>query len=247
MTEHIENPDFYNGLRQKLDSLGKIHGFADEPVDITARTLTAKEAIGEPEKKDYPLLKGKEVMIEAQFMGGKGEAYTCMPGNFRGTIKDILDLPLSNDLERACLIAGLNAVMNELGLVERTVHCRDHDPEVCAGKLAQYVAERFGSPRICFIGFQPAMINALSGSFPIRVVDLDENNIGLVKYGVLIQGPAETEASIKWADIILATGSTAVNATMEKFVGGKPVVFYGVTVAGIAEIYDYERFCPCSY
>ncbi|OQX08143.1 MAG: hypothetical protein BWK76_23955 [Desulfobulbaceae bacterium A2] len=133
-----------------------------------------------------------------------------------------------------CLVASLNAVMNELGLVERTVHCRDQDPERCAGKLVQYVGERFGNPRICFIGFQPAMIHALAGSFAIRVVDLDADNIGREKYGVLIQGPEETTAIIAWADIILATGSTAVNATMKRFIGDKPAIFYGVTVAAIA-------------
>lgn len=48
-------------------------------------------------------------------------------------------------------------------------------------------------------------------------------------------------------EMILATGSTAVNATMQHFVGEKPVVFYGVTVAAIARIHGYARYCPCAY
>jgi hypothetical protein len=40
----------------------------DETVHVvSARTLSAKEAIGNPERKDCFLLKRKEVMIEASF------------------------------------------------------------------------------------------------------------------------------------------------------------------------------------
>lgn len=237
----------YSRLRCELASLANAHALRREEIRVVARTMTAEEAIGNPEKKDFPLLRGKEVMIEAVFQGGHGEAYTSMPGQYVGSLDDLLALPLQNDFERACLIAGLNAVMHKLGMVERTAHCRDRDPEICAEKLVRFVGERFGNPRICFIGFQPAMIAALARSFPIRVVDLDERNIGKEKYGVVIRGPEETAACIAWAEVILATGSTAVNATMQHFVGEKPVVFYGVTVAAIARIHGYARYCPCAY
>ncbi|NCC05249.1 MAG: hypothetical protein EOM37_14725 [Proteobacteria bacterium] len=239
--------ELYNRLQKELAALADSHDLRCEQIQLVARTMTAEEAIGTPEKKDFPLLGGREVMLEASFLGGRGEAYTSMPGHYTGSLDDLLALPLQNDFERACLVAGTNAVMRQLGLVERTVHCRDQDPERCAKKLVQYVSERFGTPRICFIGFQPAMIAALARSFPIRVVDLDERNIGQKKYDVLIRGPEETEACIDWAQIILATGSTSVNATMGTFLGEKPVVFYGVTVAALAQTHGYERFCPCAY
>ena len=239
--------ELYSRLKDELASLADTHDLRGKKIQVVAKTMTAEEAIGNPEKKDFPLLKGKEVMIEADFFGGRGEAYTTMPGHYAGTVDDLLALPLKNDFERACLVAGTNAVMRRLGLIERTVHCRDQDPENCAEKLVQFVRERFGEPRICFIGFQPAMIAALAQSFPIQVVDLDENNIGKEKYGVMIRGPEETETCLAWGQVIFATGSTAVNATMEKFLGDKPVVFYGVTVAALAKTLGYERYCPCAY
>jgi hypothetical protein len=238
---------FYEEVKQKLKQLVENHNLLGEHIKITARSLIPKEAIGEPERKDFPLLKGKEVMMEADFLGYKGQAYTSMPGNFSGTIEDVLCLPLSNDFERAYLISSLNAVMRYLGLVEKTIHCRNEDPEKCASQLPEYISKRFGKPKIAFIGFQPAMINSLSNSFELKVVDLDEDNIGKIKYGVLIYGPEKTEEILSWADIIIATGSTSVNATITKFIKQKPVIFYGVTIAGIAKIFGYERYCPYAY
>lgn len=44
------------------------HNFFDESITvISARILPAEEAIGKSERRDFPLLKGREVMIEATF------------------------------------------------------------------------------------------------------------------------------------------------------------------------------------
>lgn len=56
--------------------------YLDEPVSVIARPLTAEEAIGRPEHDDYPLLKGKERMMEARFKGAAGQAYTDRSINF---------------------------------------------------------------------------------------------------------------------------------------------------------------------
>lgn len=223
-------------------------GMLDEPVSIVSvRALSAKEAIGEPDRDDYPLLKGEEMMIEAQFRESKGHAFTDMPGTFKGDLHDIMELPLKNNFERAVFIACLNAVMRALGRISGTLHCRDKEPALCAGELAEYVQQRFGNPRIAFVGFQPAMIERLSKHFQVRVVDLDEDNIGKDKSGIIIEGPDATTEVIEWSDIILATGSTCVNGTMPQFVGKKPVVFYGVSAAAVTEICGFDRFCRHSH
>lgn len=90
------------------------------------------------------------------------------------------------------------------------------------------------------------MIERLSQSFPLRVIDLDKDNIAARRFGVLIEGPEKTGEALLWGDMILATGSTCVNSTIVSFLGEKPVVFYGVTVAGPAALHGYRRFCPCS-
>lgn len=219
----------------------------DEQVQVvSARPLSPEEAIGRPDRTDFPLQKGKEVMIEATLRGTRGQAFTDMPGRFHGSVKEIVDLDLRNSFERAVLIATFNAVMRHFGRASSTVHCRDGKPKACAELLPDFVRERFGNPKIAFIGYQPAMIEKLSQSFSLRVIDLDPDNIGSKPFGFAIEGPEKTEEALIWGDIILATGSTSVNATITSFLDKKPVVFYGVTIAGPAALYGYARYCPCA-
>jgi len=235
--------DLYGLLKSEFKKIAD--GIMDEHIAVvSARTLTPKEAIGTPDRDDYPLLKGKEVMVEAVFRDAKGPAFTDMPGRLEGTLRDIIELPLSNNFQSAVFIASLTAVMRALGLVEGSVHCRDKEPASCARQLVETVKEKFGAPRIAFVGFQPAMIEQLSGSFPIRVLDLDDDNIGKEKFNLVVEGPEATEEVLAWGDIILATGSTCVNGTITKFIGDKPVIFYGVSVAGVAKACGFERYCP---
>lgn len=235
--------DLYDVLKTEFT---KIAGaMMDEHIAIvSARTLTAKEAIGTPDRDDYPLLKGKEVMVEAVFREAKGHAFTDMPGQFEGTLRDIIGLPLASNFQRAVFIASLNAVMRTLGLVEGSVHCRDKEPASCARQLVEIIKEKFGSPRIAFVGFQPAMIEQLVIPFSVRVIDLDEDNVGKKKFNCLVEGPEATDEVLSWGDIILATGSTCVNGTITKFLGNRPVIFYGVSVAGVARACGFERYCP---
>ena len=238
--------EFYETLQTELKKLARDE--LDETVHVlSARTLSAKEAIGSPERKDFPLLKGKEVMIEASFKGSKGHAYTNMPGDFSGLLRDIVQMPLATNFDRAVLVASLNAVMCSHGLITNTIHCTDKEPEICAQHLSDTISSRFGHPKIAFIGFQPAMIAHLSELFKLRVIDLDEDNIGKYKFNIFIEGPDDTEDVLLWSDVILATGSTSVNTTITRFLGTKPVIFYGVTIAGIAKMYGFERYCPCAH
>ncbi len=240
--------DFYQNSQRFLREFVDQRQIRDERVEVVAaRTLTPEEAIGNPEGKDFPLLKGREVMVEAVFRQAKGQAYTDMPGEFNGSVGELLSLPLENNFQRAVYIAGLNAVMRHYGQVAATIHCRDQEPGICATRLPGYIEQHYGKPKIAFIGFQPAMISRLRHSFALRVVDLDEDNVGREKFGLTIEGAEKTAAVLSWGDIILATGSTSVNATADRFILGKPVVFYGVTIAGMAGINGWQRYCPCAH
>ncbi|SMB99659.1 Putative heavy-metal chelation [Thermanaeromonas toyohensis ToBE] len=239
---------FLEDIRGKFSELVAANGLQREEIQvINARPLTPEEAIGRPERDDFPLLKGKEVMMEALFLGNRGQAFTDMPGNFRGTIEDVLALPLKNNFERAVFVATLNAVMRYLKLVDKTVHCRDKEPGQCARQLVTYIRERFSHPRIAFIGLQPAMVINLSECFPLRVVDLDPDNIGQKKGKVIVEDVSHTPEILDWCDIIVATGTTAVNDTITLLLGQKPIIFYGVTIAGIAYLAGFERYCFCGY
>ncbi|MGB9660908.1 MAG: Rossmann-like domain-containing protein [Moorellaceae bacterium] len=234
--------------RRKFSELVAAHKLLKENIQVVAaRPLKPEEVIGRPGREDFPLLKGKEVMLQAQFRSSRGQAFTDMPGHYEGTIQDVLNLPLENNFQRAVFVATLNAVMRDLNLVDRTVHCRDQEPEQCAEHLAKYIRERYGNPRIAFIGLQPAMVVKLSEHFPLRVVDLDPDNIGQKKGRVIVEDVSHTPEIIEWCDIIVATGTTAVNDTLEPLLGSKPVIFYGVTIAGIARLSGFERYCFCGH
>ena len=240
--------DFYNDIKERFFNLVKEKDLMSSKVEVvSARTLTPQEVIGKPERDDFPLLKGKEVMIQADFKGSLGQAFTDMPGNYNGTLREIFDMPLDNNFQRAVFIATLNAVLRYLNYISKTVHCKDKEPAECAAHLVDYIKERFGNPRIAFIGMQPAMVEALVVQFIIRVVDLDPDNVGQRRCGVLIEDVAYTKEILSWADLILTTGTTVVNDTLTPLLIEKPIIFYGITIAGVAYLKGYEQYCFCAH
>ncbi len=225
----------YESLREQLAAVVRQHGLEREAVHVvSARTLKPQESIGNPERQDFPLVKGREVMVEATLNGARGQAFTDLPGNYQGTIREVLDLALADNFQRAVFISALNAVLRSVGCIGCTVHCKDQEPETCAQNLVAYVKERFGSPRIAFVGLQPAMVDHLARHYQLRVTDMDPDNQGRVKYGVAIEPVEKTPEMLEWGDVVFATGSVLVNDTYRSVIGDKPLVFYGVTVTGVA-------------
>ena len=43
-------------------------------ISIVSKSLSSKEAIGNTKRKDFPIIVGKEIMLEADFKGAKGQA-----------------------------------------------------------------------------------------------------------------------------------------------------------------------------
>jgi len=240
--------DFYNDIKERFFNLIKEKDLMSSKVEVvSARTLSPQEVIGKPERDDFPLLKGKEVMLQADFKGSLGQAFTDMPGNYSGNLREILAMSLGNNFKRAVFIATLNAVLRHLNYISKTVHCRDKEPGECATHLVDYIKKRFGNPRIAFIGMQPAIVEALAAQFKIRVVDLDPDNVWQKRCGVLIEDVVYTKEILFWADLILATGTTVVNDTLTPLLIEKPIIFYGVTIAGVAYLKGYEQYCFCAH
>jgi Domain of unknown function (DUF364). len=234
--------------RRKLAHIIDEMAWQDKQVEVvSARSLTPDEAIGQPERQDYPILIGKEVMVEASFLGYKGQAFTDQPGNYSGTLKEVLASPLNSNFERAVFTATINSLLRALQRVDKTVHCRDQEPGVCARQFAEDIQERFGNPRIAFIGLQPGMVAALAKKFALRVTDLNPDNLGKVIENAVVEDVAHTQEIIDWGDIVLATGSTVVNDSIGEIIGKKPVIFYGVTIAGIAHLNGLEQYCYCGH
>ena len=233
----------YEELKKRTRQLWQQQNLLQEPIKVHARALSTKEAIGNPEANDFPLQKGKERLMQAEFRSALGQAFTDRYGNFEGSLGEVLQMDLKNNYRRAIFVATLNASLRHLNLIDQTVHCRDQEPTLCAEQLAQFIKTRYSTPKIAQIGYQPRMIESLSHRFRLRVIDLDPDNIGTLKYKVTIQGPAATDAAIRWADLLLVTGTTLVNNTIGQFLNQKPVLFYGTTIAGAAYLICWERFC----
>lgn len=233
-----------NDVQRKSCELWKKKGVLDENVSVTAHVLTTEEAIGTPDGDDFPLQRGKEKLMEAIFRGTRGQAFTDHFGNFSASLRDICEMKMDTNFNRAIFVATLNAVQRNLGKADRTIHCRDAGPALCAPQFADYILEKYGKVRISQIGYQPKMIEALADKFELRVVDLDPDNIGITKKGITIEGPEDTEDAINSAELLVVTGSTIVNDTLGDFLrNDKPTIFFGTTVAAAAELMGWERFC----
>jgi len=52
-------------------------------------------AIGEPGRRDFPIIIGKERVIEAEVLGARAHVFTDSTKEFFGKLKEILNLPLT--------------------------------------------------------------------------------------------------------------------------------------------------------
>ena len=68
----------YDILTMEFERIAKENNLLNESVVIKAAPLTPDEAIGNPTDRDYPLVRGKERLMEANFQGGRGQAFTCL-------------------------------------------------------------------------------------------------------------------------------------------------------------------------
>lgn len=239
--------DYLEELRKRWWSKVIENNLESKKIFVEMKALKPEEAIGHPIGREYPLLKGREVMIQAEINGAIGQAFTDEPTTLEGTLEELSKLDIQKNSERALLVAGINATYRLLGLIKGTRHCKDDGPEQCAGKISDYLHQLHGGSRICMIGLQPAILHHLSERFhELRVTDMDEENIGREYHGVLIEPYTKNLEVIRWADIVLATGSALVNNTIEEIINSahnKQLYFYGVTIAAFSYEFNLKRLC----
>ena len=233
----------YDIIKREFTKIVNENRLQAEEIVVHAKPLSPEQAIGNPEDRDYPLIVGVERLMQAEFRGALGQAFTDMYGDFSGRLSDILAMDLKNNYRRAIFISSLNAVMRYLGMITKTIHCRDNEPRECSYQLVKYIEKNYGHPRVAMAGFQPRMVEMLSKQFELKVTDMDQDNIDSEKFGVIIQGPEKTQEHLNWCDIALVTGTTVVNNTIDQFRISKPVVFYGITISGVASLLGLNHFC----
>jgi len=249
----IHGTSILKNSKIKLKEIIRKNGLYDVSVSVLVKTLTPEEAIGKPGRRDFPIIIGKERVIEAKVLTARAHAFTDSPGEFVGRLSEILDLPLSSNKERAIYIAAMNAVLKYLNVAEKTVHCKDEDPEQCAKEIASHILKRWGKVKVGLIGLNPAIAEMLTKTFGkenVTITDLDKQNINSLKFGVKIRdGNEMTEELIKQSGVIIVTGTTLVNGTFDYLINciwnyKKEYLIYGVTGAGICELMGLNRICP---
>lgn len=250
--DQVDEPPLLERARKKFAGLVEQQELLDDHVSIIARTLSTEEAVGKPVYDDLPILRGKEVMIEAQFRGAKGHAFTSAPSSWEGTVRDLLELPLGTNQARSLLSAAMNAVLRFLGLIDRTIHCHSEDITRCGEQMAEEVLKQYGRVSVGVVGYQPGLVAGLVqhfGADRVRVVDLLEENLNRRLGGIQIwDGLTRSEDLFRESDLVLATGSTVANGTVDGLLRlarthDTPLLLYGVTSAAVCHLLDLPRLC----
>lgn len=244
--------ELFNTLKNNLQKIIEENNLQTDKIKITSKGLTPTEAIGITKREDFPIISGREVMLMAEFQGSFGQAFTDSPALFNGSLKEILKLDIINDdYSRGLFIASLNAVMKHLNLIEKTIHCKNEEPESCALEFAKFTESNYKDKKIALIGYQPAILESLSRSkYQIRVLDLNPDHVGKNRYGIKVEDGISDfdEVVLNWADVIYCTGSTLCNGSIVNFLNlNKEVIFFGTTIAGTAKMLNLKRACFCSH
>lgn len=239
-------------LRSKLAQIAEQKGILNEGVLVKVKPLSTEQAIGTPERNDFPLQKGKERIIEARFMDSPGQAFTDSFRDYQSDVAGLLALDLNDPFNASLFVAASNAVLRHLGLTDKTVHCRNQEPALCAPQLLEYLAQKHPSVRkVALVGMQPAMAEALARVYDLTILDLDPENIGRENASTRIcDGRRDLERVAEAADLLLCTGSTLSNNTIDgirQAAGERPLVFFGITISGAASLLGLERFCPLGH
>ena len=93
----------YDIIKKEFARIVKENGLESEEMVIKAAALSTEEAIGNPEADDFPLQKGVEKLMQAEFMNAVGQAYTDQYGDYEGTLEEVFQMALKNNYRRAIL------------------------------------------------------------------------------------------------------------------------------------------------
>jgi len=221
---------------------------------VTVRCLSPQLGVGEVDEGVFGFCRGRDAVIEAEVAGARGQAFTHEPQEWTGTLDDVFNMSLATERDRAIVVAALNALAGRLDLSKHVIHCRKSDPSSCGPELVHELRRRFPEvSKVFLVGLQPAVLKALvadRGVGNVRVVDHDPQHVNDVRHGVIIgDGDADIADDIAWCDVMLVTGSSVVNGTLDELLdlsgdAAKPVLFFGNTIAAVAAVADLERICP---
>lgn len=226
-------------------------GYADDPPSSISNPKNVINHNFRLPSEEYALVNGKEVLVRCKVDGYYGDAFTDSPKTYDGEAGQIYEFVSGDRGDKAIFFASLNALLSQLGMIERPVHCKEGDPVKCGRELSEFIVDRFGKTRVANIGYQPGHLEACSNLFEGYATDLNPENIGEKKFGREILDGKKNEEVIKKVDVAVITGSALTNGTLPELIewcdvyGTEPII-YGVTAKGALELLGMESFCPYS-
>ncbi len=233
------------------------HGLSKFTVKISGKETAGKKVMFRvvPSKEfslpseEYAIAKGKEVIMECCFKNSRAHVFTAKPYKGVLTLSKIVNLNLNSIANRSIFFCALNAVMRYLGIVNKTIHCRGSEPEICGIELTKWLRKRYGNIPILLVGYQPAFAKALTKVFDkVFITDMDSDNIGKTVNGVTIVDDSKNSYFMRKVKIALITGSAVINSTLwplidEAKANNVETIVYGVSAAGVAKILKLKRLC----
>ena len=200
--------------------------------------------------EEYPIVRGKEVIMECRFRDSKAHVFTSMPYEGKVSLNEVVNSKLSTIPERSVFYCALNAVMRYFGLIKGTIHCRGNTPEICGRSLLQKILSFYGDIPTLLVGYQPGFVNVLAHNLStLYITDMDPENIGKRVGNVVVLDHTLNEELIRSVDLVISTGSSLINSTFWNVLEWvtkyrKRLIVYGVTIAGVSEILKLRRHCP---
>lgn len=236
--------ELYQKMLTRFLALPGAGSLLSEPVRITPDP--EPEVLLLPEGSTSSFISRPEYRVTAVMKGVCGEAYTECPKGFEGTLKEVLDLPVSEEGIPAQTLAAINAAMSLLGLCPGSFA---DDPAVHAAyadNLCRFVTEQYGSSNLVLIGYDGYIVKRFSEEgLDFWTLDRNPSNItqDCFNHVIVNSGKYNREACFAWGKVLLITGSTFCNGTVLHFLNRNvPVLFYGITCAGISKLLDLPWF-----
>lgn len=244
--------ELYHQIKERFLALPGVEELLDLPVLATAdpnpeMTLMPAGDVPSPAKRPefrVTVLLGSCSTDEPAENAGmsRGEAYTETPASFTGTLREILELPVSETGIDARFIAAINASMSRLGLCDGTF---PDDPEAhfrYAEMVADTVFRHCEGQKLILVGYDGYLVKTfMDRGFDFWTMDRDPDNITKNRFNHVIvnSGRYNREACFAWGRLFLVTGSALCNGTIVHYLDqGRDLYLYGITGSGVAKLLD---------
>ena len=238
--------ELYDQILSSFYALEGAEALLQETVSVDA--AKEPEQTLRPENDPPSTVARPEYCVTAELCGVKGEAYTEEPTDFRGALKEALEIPPTEKGISAITIAALNAAISYLGLAPGVFPEGEKARFAYADALCRYVTEQHGKNNIILVGYDGYLVKRfMDEGLDFWTMDRDPANItqDLFHHVVVNNAKRNRESSFIWGTYFVITGSSRCNGTIVHYlISNKELLFYGISCAGAASLLNLPWFSP---